>query len=93
MAEDDHIEGFLKEINGHSHPVQMAILVTGMMAGVICKHAGSNEYMAIMRMVVAIFDQYEGKETMKDDEAVVALMAKLREHYYQRREANERQDA
>jgi hypothetical protein len=83
-----NIDALIKEIETSDMPVQLAVYVTGIMAGTICKHAKNTEYMAYMRMIVELFDQ-EREGPLDDTTAIDLLMDKLRERYHQRRNPNE----
>lgn len=73
------VETLMGEIEASDHPIENAIFVSGLMAGLIAKHSGNNEFAAYMRMIVSQIDDHP--KQAQDTAELDRLMDKLRERF------------
>lgn len=74
------LKAFLDEVHNSPVPASAAIFTIGLMAGEIAKQTGSERFMQLMRMIVALDDQ--DKNRKEQDHAEIHALTKQLEARY-----------
>lgn len=81
------LKAFLDEVQESTNPASTAFFVIGLMAGEIAKQTGSEHFMGLLRMIVAIDEQRPDNREQDFDE-ILLLTEKLKARYIENVESN-----
>jgi hypothetical protein len=74
------LKAFLDEVQDSQSPASAAFFVIGLMAGEIAKQTGSEHFMGVLRMIVAIDEQYPDRRS-QDHAKIAELTDQLEAKY------------